>query len=295
MRILVAGDSLALPRPHKMNEYNFNEYNLAVAYENTYSSILNKELLKEFMFSPFVEVINKSRRSQTIQNIANEFIDLLFFHQPDVIVLQVGIVDCWFRDELGGKQYVPLDKYGEYLKNIMMYLNLRPECKLIIIGICPTSIKMDLRYHGLNREISKYNLLLKSVVDNKRTFYIDMEEYININNIHEYLHLDDHHLNKNGNSLIAEKILKIVRNLIFMEKGMEIKDTNNFKLMCQYFYEAYKQYSKNLDTIYNLLICLYETKQYEEIIKIIEFINNENIDDNEINNLISVIINQLSQ
>ena len=82
MRILVAGDSLGLPRPHRINDYSLSEYNLAVSYGDTYSSIINKELLTLFKMDPYIEIINKSKRSQTIAGVYSDFIDNLFFISP---------------------------------------------------------------------------------------------------------------------------------------------------------------------------------------------------------------------
>jgi len=143
MRILVAGDSLGLPRPHRINSYSPDETELAVSYENTYSSILNKELLDYYKMEPNIEVINRSRRFQTIKNVTEEFADHLFFYEPDVIIMQVGIVDCWFRENLSGKQMVDRESYKQYLLKILELLAHRPACKVIIIGISPTSVKMQ--------------------------------------------------------------------------------------------------------------------------------------------------------
>lgn len=294
MRIIVAGDSLGLPRPHRINNYSVNEYDLAVSYNETYPSIINKELLTYFKMNPFIEVINKSKRSQTIAGIYSEFIDILFFHQPDIIVLQIGIVDCWFREELNGGQHVPRKEYEEYLKKILSYLQYRPRCKLIIVGICPTSSKMQGRYPKINNEIKQYNKILKDKVDHKSVFYVNMEKHVNLKNIHQYLLQDDHHLNKKGNKLVATELLKIIKGIIYTNQGAEIEDKMNFKLMSEYFEKAFDMYPYNLDTVYNLLISLYEIKEYEKLIVVIRTIIDNNMIDIEIQNLIQIITSNLN-
>lgn len=58
MRVLFLGDSLGLPRPHRINNYNPDEKELAVRYDETYSSIIGKDLLNYYDFSPFIEIVN---------------------------------------------------------------------------------------------------------------------------------------------------------------------------------------------------------------------------------------------
>ncbi|MFJ3388331.1 SGNH/GDSL hydrolase family protein [Lysinibacillus sp. NPDC086135] len=289
MRILVAGDSLGLPRPHRINDYSLSEYDLAVSYGDTYSSIINKELLTLFKMDPYIEIINKSKRSQTIAGVYSDFIDNLFFHQPDVIIIHVGIVDCWFRDELGGKQYVPLVQYNEYLIKILTYMSFRDECKLILVGISPTSLKMEERYPGINSEIRSYNEVLRSKVNYRNVFYIDMEKYTNIENIHQYLLLDDHHLNVEGNKLIANELLKILKGIIYTQKGVELEKKEDFSKMNEFFLKGFHSYPYNIDTLYNLIITLYEKGDKATLNFVEEFIKTNKIVDPDLQYLFNSI------
>jgi len=290
MRILVAGDSLGLPRPYRINDYSFDETELAVSYENTYSAIINKKLLELFQMDPFTEVINMSRRSQTLEGVYSEFVDNFFFHQPDIFILHVGIVDCWFREELNGGQRVPINKYEKYLDNILQMIRYRPLCKLIIVGICPTSKKMENRYPGINSEIRAYNKILMSKVDSKSIFYIDMEHYVDNGDIYDYLLPDDHHLNVNGNKVVASELLKIIKNIIYMNQGLGLNREADIVQMNLYFKKAYKSYSMNLDTIYNLLVTLFENQEYEELKRLIQNINEAKINDEGIDSLVKDIL-----
>jgi lysophospholipase L1-like esterase len=293
MRILVAGDSLGLPRPHRINNYSPDEKELAVPYENTYSSIINRELLEHFNMNPFVEIINRSRRSQTIENVLSEFSDHLFFYEPDVIIMHVGIVDCWFRENLGGKQMVEKDHYKQYLLNMINLLKLRPDCRLIIVGISPTSLKMERKYSGINREIRLYNQILKSQIDHKTIFYIDMEKYINLKSPHQYLLPDDHHLNKEGNKLVAEKLIHLIKAFIYSDKGVHYFNNGDLETAFNYFQKSYNIYPIYIDNICNLLILSYQLEKRELFEQIVEFIKIHKITHIEIQDLLTELMKQI--
>lgn len=289
MRILVAGDSLGLPRPHRINSYSPEEPELAVRYENTYSSIINQELTNYYNMDPFIEMINRSRRSQTIELVNQEFADHLFFYEPDVIIMQVGIVDCWFRENLGGKQMIDRGRYKQYLSRIMELLAHRRTCKLIIIGIAPTSVKMQKKFPGLNREIRLYNQVLKLSVDNKSIFYIDLEKYIKPQQARKYLLPDDQHLNQEGNRLVAEQAISILKGFIYADLGVEQYNKENPEEALKYFEKSYGEYPLDLNNIYNLMVIYYGNEQMDKLNRLIRYVKTNKIDDTEILNIIGVV------
>lgn len=293
MRVLIAGDSLALPRPHRINDFSFYEKELAVCYDQTYPAIITKNLLTTFEFNPYVEVINKSKRGQTIIGVYSEFIDNLFFHQPDIIIIHVGIVDCWFRDELNGKPRVPKDEFMAYLDKILSLLKFKESCKLILIGIAPTSLKMESRYPKINDAIKNYNKILSSKKDNKNIFFVSLENQIDTLDIHKYLLPDHQHLNIEGNQLVANQLLKIVKGIIYTKQGYMAQVETNYGVLKEIFYKAYNEHPHNIDTIYNLIITAYETADTNLLIELINFINKFNIYDYELSNLIKEIYKQV--
>lgn len=289
MRILVAGDSLGLPRPHRINSYSPDETDLAVSYENTYSSILNKELLDYYKMEPYIEVINRSRRFQTIKNVTEEFGDHLFFYEPDVVIIQVGIVDCWFRENLCGKQMVDRESYKQYLSKILELLAHRPLCKVIIIGISPTSVKMQKKFPGINREIRLYNQVLKSSVDHKTVFYIDMEKHIDPQQAQKYLLPDDSHLNKEGNQLVAEQAISLLKGFIYADLGVRQYKEGNTKAALQYFEQSYEVQPLNLYNLYNLMVMYFGNEQMDKLKPLIEYVKINKIDDAELLNITKIV------
>lgn len=214
MIILITGDSLGLPRPEKIKSFKPSiTKKMLISYADTYSYLLQKNLQEKHSNHNFY-VINRCQRLSTIKSVEKTFSDHLFFFQPDIIVMQVGIVDCWFREKFNGKQYIDIDKFKVYYNKIISKLKLRPETLFIIIGICPTSLEMNKRYPGILVEIKKYNNVLKSNADNKQIFYIDMEKNIDPANPFKYLHYDHHHLNKEGNILVAQELEVIIDKLL---------------------------------------------------------------------------------
>lgn len=289
MRILIAGDSLGLPRPHRINNYSPEENDLAIRYEDTYSSIINKKLMADFKMNPFVEMINRSRRAQTIIGVSQEFADHLYFYEPEVIIMQVGIVDCWFREHLNGKQMVNRKNFKEHLLKIVGLLSERPRCRLIIIGISPTSVKMQDRYPGIIREIRLYNQVLKAVVNYKNIFYIDMEKYVKPIRPQEYLLPDDHHLNRAGNQLVAKQAIGLLKGFIYADCGIKQYEKKEPESALKYFEKSYQEYPGNLYNLYNLMVMYFGNKQIEKLNLLIRYVKENKIGDPEILNIVSVV------
>ncbi|MFC4354693.1 SGNH/GDSL hydrolase family protein [Chryseomicrobium palamuruense] len=290
MRILIAGDSLALPRPHRINSYSPDETELAVTYGETYSSLLHVDLLKDLGDQTFVEIINRSRRSQTIQGIYQEFSDHLFFYEPDFIVVQVGIVDCWFRENLNGKQLIDVTQFEEYLQLIVKLLSLRASTRLIIVGICPTSRKMEKKYTGINNEIVKYNKVLKNSQNNKTVFFIDMCRLINKSNISEYLLPDDHHLSKKGNQVVAENLTIRAKAFFYADKGVHLYNEANKRGALNYFIKSFCYFPEYVDNLYNFLSTSYELRELEQVETILDYLTeNKFLIKNELSDLINFI------
>lgn len=213
MRIIIVGDSLTLPRPKRINEFDYRITEpLAVEFDDTYGALLQRSLL-ETHSDIYPLVINRGQRAFTIKDVFNQSNDHLFFMDPDVVILHVGIVDCWIRDS-EGKQIVALDEFKVFANEFIDRLLTKPTCKLIIIGIAPTSVKMEERTPAINQQIGLYNRVFWQRVDYERIFYIDLESRINPYNTREYLLPDDQHINVDGNRLLFEQIAPLILSFI---------------------------------------------------------------------------------
>lgn len=208
MRVLITGDSLALPRPYNIRTFDpEKDEELGVHFHDTYGYLLQKELSKIYSKT---EVINRAQSAQCIGDVYEQLFGHLFYFQPDIIILHVGIVDCWPRKELNGKAKTDIGDFSMYYNKIIKLLKRRKQTKLIIIGICSTSKRLEEKYLGTLQQINKYNSVLMSGSDQQQIFYIDMEKHIDIDDPNVYLMLDDHHLNRKGNELICKLIKDIL-------------------------------------------------------------------------------------
>ncbi|MBM7555167.1 GDSL-type esterase/lipase family protein [Thalassobacillus pellis] len=188
-KVLVTGDSLALPRRE-------------VKVRETYPVLLQKNLLK---LKSNIKVINHAQYGQTIIGVSQSIEADLASLRPDMVILHVGIVDCWPRKELRGKPKTDLKSFKKHYIKIVNLVK-KHNIPLIIVGICPTSIRMDNKYPNTLNQIAKYNNVLKSESNKKDIFFLDMANFIDSSRPNTYLLLDDQHLNRRGSRLVFKLI-----------------------------------------------------------------------------------------
>jgi lysophospholipase L1-like esterase len=271
MNILILGDSLALPRPHRIKEYDpINEKELAVHFKETYGFLLEKQLRADYPSADF-SVTNRAQRFSTIKNIAQQFWDHLFYFEPDVIILQVGIVDCWFRQDLNGNQLVNASEFDLYYREILKLLEKRPETKMIVIGICPTSMKMEQKFPGLLEQISLYNQILKSGENFHQVFFVDMETHVLPHAPNQFLLPDDHHLNKQGNQLVSTLLLPKIKAFYENVNGClhyEVDIMTSYR----HFLESYELFPYYGDNLYNLIYLSFQMEDWGTTAELIKFV-----------------------
>lgn len=293
MKIFILGDSLALPRPHRIKSFDPEvDKELAVHFDETYGCLLQNELLNAYPTVRF-SVTNRAQRLTTIKDIAAQFSDHLFYFQPDVIVMQVGIVDCWIRDELGGKQLVNIVEFEQYYHAILTLLQKRPETKLIVVGICPTSIKMEKRYPGILQQINLYNQVLKSGENHHQVFFVEMESYINSHNPHVYLLPDDHHLNKKGNELISRRLVEIIKAFQENVRGCKMFETDA-ELSYKHFIKSHEIFPYFGDNLYNLIYLSYQMQDWGKTVEYIKFVRMNQIQHPALPQLVDMIKEQMN-
>ncbi|PKO98497.1 MAG: hypothetical protein CVU13_10085 [Bacteroidetes bacterium HGW-Bacteroidetes-8] len=215
-RILIIGDSLALPRVHPEK----------VEYRETWP-----ELLKN---TGKFEIIQLSIGGGTIVDIFDQLSYYKYF-QTDIIVIQLGIVDCApraltqfelklfqsnklfslilsrflpinFLRRIRNISYVDLYKFCEfYEKMILQFKN----CYVINVGILPIPIDYEKKLAGITKNQFKYNTAIKSISQKYGCYYID-SELMPLNGIMT----DYHHLNSKGHLWIYNSIVKAIDSFI---------------------------------------------------------------------------------
>lgn len=234
IKILVAGDSLALPRMGR-------DY---ISYKDVWPELLKNNLSNNFSE---IRILNHSERARTITKLVKNFQDIVYIWEPDVLILQIGIVDCaprLFSEKEHGflnsglihwriakiiinlfskyrrviiklrpwVRYTPLKKFkinllllGELLK--------KTNIKVIVLPIMPTFPSHAYRSPGYNESVQAYNLEWEKWCQLFSHAIIKTEEIILNENLEEMLLKDGHHLSIKGHKIfsnvIADKIIKI--------------------------------------------------------------------------------------
>lgn len=209
IHIHIAGDSLSLPRPWYLKHYDplYNPF-LATGYFETYPILLEKELEKITKLD--ARVSNISDRAYKITNISARLPDVFGYYNPDVVIIQVGVSDCWLRGENLDEQNVPIDKFEKEYRKILDYKKRAGPNKLMLtVGICPTIPALFERNKKMPEVIKEYNSMLSSIKDENLVFF-DPIELFDPKNPNELMHLDGIHLSTSGHKIFAKKLAEII-------------------------------------------------------------------------------------
>jgi lysophospholipase L1-like esterase len=208
--LVIAGDSLALPRPENAKTYDpRTSPRLHPTFDRSYPALLRDRLVGRYQRD--VLVSNLSRASHGMPEVAADTYVSLFYLDPTAIVVHCGIVDCWPRDDAGGTPKADLAAFKAALHRFLslrrQYCATKP---VVLVGLAPTDSRWESRLPGINDTIARYSDELARVRE-PRTFFIDMRTIVNVSDSHRTLHLDGIHLNEKGHALLAEAIADRLR------------------------------------------------------------------------------------
>lgn len=229
MKLLIIGDSITMPRLkdiEKMSkEIILEELEIENPIENTYPYILNKKIVEKN--KKFVYMENFSYNGTNSFNIINKlYLTKCFLFNPDIIVLNIGLVDCWERDEkqdkhtpyefMKGKN--PWVSKMEFFKNITEFIkyvnsNIKQLKKIIIVSIPYTSERQYLKYRSSLENTIKYNEILKETSKLDKCIFVDIFE--KLKEIKEEITIEDGiHLNYKGAEIVAESISEEINKIL---------------------------------------------------------------------------------
>ncbi len=209
-KILVITDSLGLPRAHPEK----------CSFEATWPCRLKA--------IPNLIVHQLSMGGATIDELYNQVINHHIFFNPDIIIIQSGIVDCspraFSRTELlllnstfitREIRAIIVKRFSNFLrrhrkvaytteKKFMFFLNnfhkISGTNTIFWLGILPGSEKYEKKVPGITKRINLYN---------KRIAQIFNENYISLETIpRDGIMSDQHHLNKEGHQYIYNLIVQ---------------------------------------------------------------------------------------
>jgi len=207
-RILILGDSLCLPRkqPEIVNIYQ------------TWPSLLNANSHFEIIQIAIGGGTLKTLNEQSVYYVANE---------PDIVIIQSGIVDCapralgWLEREIVNSNrllgflihhFFPINLMRKYRKKtytqkkyfrklIKELVNRYLNSQIIWIGILPASNEYERIVPGISKNIDAYNSIIASEIVVSRGIYL------NVNSIpRDCIMTDHHHLNIKGHRWLYEEI-----------------------------------------------------------------------------------------
>jgi acyl-CoA thioesterase I len=231
MRVVLAADSLALPRPKDLGNN---------CYADIYGGLLRKRLSLELGYEN-VEVLNHGRRANTIRQLdtPNSFFDDVSGWEPDIVILQVGIVDCAprlfsrtehflvsqirpaaFRDRfiqfvghhrrfilqhMPQKVYVPLDEFSRRYTHVRDQI-LQQGIKVLLVNICPTNTESAFRSPGLSENIVIYNRVISEAASAQGCALVDIHKELKERNPDNFILNDGIHINQAGHLILADTI-----------------------------------------------------------------------------------------
>lgn len=223
MRIIIVTDSLGMPRKN-------------VPVECTWVSLFIQK------YSAQHEIFTFLARGATTDSVLTMNNDLFYLYRPDLIIVQVGIVDCvrralplWFlriisriplfstlANKIARKFHYELTKihqssYVNLIKFKANMIQMVKECgersiHFVLIRIADPGEFLEQKIFDVQKDIRQYNEVLQFVVNQFGGCYID--PYYNHFASDYILPEDGHHLNILGQKLVFESVSQIIESKI---------------------------------------------------------------------------------
>lgn len=208
LHLVFCTDSLSLPRPWKKNA-PLEDPDLFTRFDETYPFLLQDAFVKH---NACISLLAK--RGGTSKDVLLQAEDVFFWRSPSLVILHVGIVDCWPRGEEGK----PIFDIDVFRKHLIGFLEIKRKyaynLPLIVVGLSPTNTRSLARSASfdLKKRISDYNTVLKDVFEDDAHF-LDMDALFQRHN-EVILHPDGHHLSRYGHWLVYKKLEEIMKDIL---------------------------------------------------------------------------------
>ncbi|VEP18100.1 Putative iron-regulated protein (modular protein) [Hyella patelloides LEGE 07179] len=214
--ILIAGDSLSQPVPWNLKKFDpeLNPF-MATKYFDTYPQIL-EDIISDRLFSKKVRVNNSlAQRGFGITSLTARLPEIFSYYDPDIIIIQVGVVDCWLRGNNLERQNVPLPQYRQKLSKILRYKDKAcPNKPLILMGISPTNPKLYQRNTGMNQIIEDYNNSIQQIAQETGNTFFDTSALMDADNPHKLIHQDGINFSTSGHRMVAQALGDLIIQII---------------------------------------------------------------------------------
>lgn len=272
MKVVVLGDSFGLPRCYK------NSQEIEVKIEDIYPEQL-RQLLKEEFKQEDIMMINMCKRYNNSWFLIERELGEVYLMQPEYLVVQIGLVDCWSREKgvhiceafKGKDPWIDEIEYRIYMKQfIENCLQLIKSLKaIIIVNITKTEEEQYSKHLGSHERTISYNKILKEFSKLDKVCVADVYEVFH-KEINRAVCSDGVHPSPYGNFLIANEIYKIIASEKYFESGTMCLEGNDTESAVNYFKKVYES-GKNSRGIYfqilDYLIKLGEFDLFNNIVK----------------------------
>lgn len=251
MKVVVLGDSFGLPRCYK------NSQEIEVKIEDIYPEQL-RQLLKEEFKQEDIMMINMCKRFNNSWFLIERELGEVYLMQPEYLVIQIGLVDCWSREKgvhiceafKGKDPWIDEIEYRIYMKQfIENCLQLIKSLKaIIIVNITKTEEEQYSKHLGSHERTISYNKILKEFSKLDKVCVADVYEVFH-KEINRAVCSDGVHPSSYGNFLISNEIYKIIASQKYFESGVRCLEGNETESAVKYFKKVYES-GKNSRGIY---------------------------------------------
>jgi len=235
MKILILADSLALPRP---------EGEGYTPYESTYPFILDRTL-RDHGSNDF-NVIERGMRRRTIENVLEDWYELVELRKPEVVVVHVGIVDCaprvFLRHERDRMErfrparvrvkildfahkhrkrivqlrkvvYVQREQFAHGVNEVVERAATSGVKSLVFVDIISPPDEMEERSPGFQKNVETYNQILAGAAASAGVKFLALNDLVRTNGGTSKLTVDGIHLSAEGHQLLAHELEVHIRSL----------------------------------------------------------------------------------
>lgn len=189
-KFAVIGDSYALPRMYTPKTNTIDDITNSKGVIEITGREVYPEILKDNLDNNFKELafnfINLSSHANTSYNAFNYKCLDLYMEQPDFLILQIGLVDCWNRKginwgpfpHMAGKDpWVSIEEYEKNMTGIIKFsFDICKTIKYIFIVNIPLVRKEQYEKHpdSYERTIEYNKIIDKLAKENKNVSFVDV-------------------------------------------------------------------------------------------------------------------------
>lgn len=277
MKVVVLGDSFGLPRGFK------NSQEIEVKSEEIYPEQL-RQLLKSEFKQEDIMMINMCKRFNNSWFLIERELSEVYLMQPEYLVIQIGLVDCWSREKgvyiceafKGKDPWIDEIEYRIYMKQfIESCLQLIKGLKaVIVVNISKTEDEQYKKHLGSYERTISYNKILQEFSQLDKVYVADVYGAFE-KELNRAVCSDGVHPSSYGNFLIANEIYKIIGSQKYFESGIMCLECNETESAVKYFKKVYEWGINSRDIYFEILDNLIKLSEFDLFNNIVNEVSKE--------------------